>query len=248
MKTISAFVMLIATAFFAGCAGMSHQVDTEAVHKIKTAALVAFAVDEPASVEIGFNLGSGKVEGAQGGSMIPQFDAHSDEIFRDLAKSFAEQMHWKMPEISFMLSSSGYRHAFDSTMKGFHNKLPPGAGTKRFLVKDVMDFDSGRILGPEGRDALIKALQVDALIVAQVNVSLHGTTVMGIGSRHPQSRLHFTVYTLGQSKPVWFEGGLEGEESKESVGKTGFIDEKALGRLALASAKTAFTKIGEAAH
>ena len=68
---------------------------------------------------------------------------------------------------------------------------------------------------------------------------------LGIGARHPQSRLSFMLFTPGTSSPDWFEGGIDGEESKTSVGATGFIDEDLMNRLALQSAQEAYAKIGK---
>jgi hypothetical protein len=85
---------------------------------------------------------------------------------------------------------------------------------------------------------------VDSIVVARVNVSLTGTSVMGLGDRFPQSRVSFQIYTRGQEKPVWFDGEIDGEVSRESVGSTAFFDEDLLGRLAAKSADTAFHKIG----
>ena len=111
-----------------------------------------------------------------------------------------------------------------------------------------MDFDSARIMGAEGRTALAKALGVDSIIVAEVDIQLKGTTVMGIGSRYPQARLSFQVYSPEQENAVWFDGGIEGDEAKESVGKTAFLDEEILNRLTVKSASSAFRKIATASR
>jgi hypothetical protein len=145
---------------------------------------------------------------------------------------------------SKMVANPGYQKAYERTMKGWQNKMPPSKGEKRFAVEGIMDWDAPRILGPKGREQLIRDLGVDSIVVARVDVMLNGNSIMGIGSRRPQSRLSFQIYTPDQENAVWFDGAVDGEEAKESVGATQFFDEEALKRLAVRSAETAFQKVG----
>jgi hypothetical protein len=89
----------------------------------------------------------------------------------------------------------------------------------------------------------MKALNVDAIFVARLTIQINGTTVMGIGARHPQAKLTFFLYKLGVENPVWFEGGVDGDE-QPSVGSTGLsVDEGLFAQYAINSSKTAFAKI-----
>lgn len=107
-----------------------------------------------------------------------------------------------------------------------------------------MDNESLRVMGTEGRDNLMKALGVDALVTAQIDVLLSGTTVLGIGSMYPYANLQFQVYTRGKSTADWFEGAIEGEKAEKSIGSTALtLDVELMNRLALESARTAFAKI-----
>lgn len=121
--------------------------------------------------------------------------------------------------------------------------MPPGSGTVDYAVKNVMDWNGLRLLKPEGREKLLADLGVDALIMLKVNVFLKGFAVAGIGERKPQANAHIEVFGKGTEKMIWFDT-FEGEESKESVGMTGFINEKKLGELAVISAEAAFAKMG----
>lgn len=244
-RSLRVFLPLLILPLASGCGlfKVREKNDVE-VAKIHKAAVVAFSVLEPASAAVSLSLSKGRTEAVAGGSMITQHSDHIEDMYANMRTELSKNLHWEVLDEAPMITNAGYQTAYDKTMKGWQNKMPPGAGEKQFAVKDVMDFDSGRILGPEGRDALIQALGVDAIVVAHVDVQLSGTTVMGIGSRYPQSRVSFQVYARGQEKPVWFDGGVEGDVSQESVGATGFIDEDLLGRLAAKSAVTAFQKIG----
>jgi hypothetical protein len=241
----SQFTLSLLVLVMCACSAIqTRSKDEAAIGQIKKVAIVAFSATEPASSKVGFDLGSGKLDGKSGGSMIPQYDDAVDSMYDELGKTMRSSQKWNVMDKKTMATHKGYVDAFNKTMKGFHNKMPPGDGMNQFIVKDIMDYDSPRILDVAGRDALITALGVDAIIVARIDVNTTGTTVMGIGSRHPQSTLSFSIYRKGDVKPVWFEGSLKGEEAKESVGKTAFIDEALLQKLALKSAQTAFTKIG----
>lgn len=235
---------LCLTLFVAGCSSMVRNHDAAALKRVKRAAIIGFTVYQPDSAKVSLNVGSGNVEADRGGSLITKNSSHVDKMYLSLRRAFSTKRKWKMPDSQSMKAQSEYRKAYDQTMKGFQNKMPPPPGTHQLLVKGMMDFDALRILGQEGRERLMRALKVDAIIAATVRVNLSGTTIMGIGKRYPQARLSFTVYGRGSEKPIWFDGEVNGDVSETSVGATAFIDTKLLDKLSLQSAKTAFSKIG----
>jgi hypothetical protein len=226
------------------CASLSHSKDEASVQQVKRVAVVAFTAITPASASIGVSLSGGGIGATAGGSIIPKTDPMIEQMYVDLGKAFSHNLNWDVMSERSMLENSTYKADYDKTMKGWQNKMGPGRGQNQFNVADVMDSDGPRILDVSGRDELIQALGVDAIVVARVQVSLTGTTVAGIGSRHPQTSVAFWIYKKGQEKAIWFEGGIKGEETEESVGKTAFIDESLLNQLALKSAQSAYTKIG----
>ena len=246
VKRVFVFFPIFFSGFlFTGCAGLTHHKDEAALSQVKRVAIVGFTVQEPAPATIGLNLNSGHVHGAAGGSLITQYSTDTDQMYSDLVKKFGRNTSWVVVSPSKMKQNPGYQKAYDDTMKGFHNRMPPGEGMNVYGVNGVMDNQSCRLLGADGRSALMKALKVDAIVTAQVDVLLSGTSIMGIGSRYPQSRLTFQVFTPNKDSADWFEGNLLGKESPTSVGSTAFFDVDTLNRLALASAKTAFDEIGK---
>ena len=167
--------------------------DSQALAQVHKVAVVAFSVLEPAPAQIGLNLGSGKVEGQQGGSIIPASDATVDDMLAKLSAQFKTKMNWQVISPNDLVKKPGYKKAYEATMVGWHNKMPPGAGQTKMVVKNFMDFDSARILDVEGRNQLIRDLGVDAIVAAQVNVHLNANTVMGIGARHVESDVMFMM-------------------------------------------------------
>jgi len=239
-------IFILSALALNGCGSLTHKKDDQALAQVKKIAVVAFTADEPASASIGFNLNSHQAGAVAGGSIIPQHSDSVKQMLVELQNAFARNMSWSVLAEDAMIKNPGYVSAYHNTMDGWQSKSPPNAGLNRFLVEHVMDSDSLRILGPEGRDKLITDLGVDAIAVGKVNVVNSGTSIMGIGSRHPQANFSFTLYTRGKEDPTWFEGQIKGDESTESVGSTHFTDEEATARLSLESAKTAFAKIGAA--
>lgn len=241
MKKLMIAVMAFALSTACGMFKVRDKQESE-VKAIKKVAIVSFSAYLPQSAKVGLNLSSGKLGATEGGSLIPQNSENIDQMYEEFAKSLKANLGWNVYKTKDMIVHPGYTNAFRKTMEGWQNKMGPGEGTTQFLVKGVMDYDGTRILDTNGRDELINDLGVDAIITARVDVMLNGTKVLGIGARHPQSRVSFQVHTKGKSTPVWFDGGVDGDEM-ESVGSTGFIDNGLLEKLALQSAKSAYTKI-----
>lgn len=237
--------MLAAVALAMSACGsiQTRSKDEARVKAIKNVAVVAFQVEEPAAGGIG--LVNGSLAGTSGGSMIAKQSKHVDQMYVSFNDALSKNVGWSVLPIQLMKSNKGYKQAFHATMDGFQNKMPPGQGINRFLVSDIMDTDSPRILDVQGRDLLIDQLAVDAIVVARVTTYLNGFSVMGIGSKKPQASVSFSVYRKGDEKPTWFEGGIKGDE-QPSIAKTRFFSEDLLAEKSLASAETAFARINQA--
>ena len=234
------FLILATTV---GCASASKIKDEQSLASVKKVAVIGFKATLPTSAKLGLDLSSGKTEASSGGSLLTENSKDTDQILSDFHKALQKHRGWSMLPLESMKSHPAYISAYKHTMEGWQNKMPPGQGVQVFLSQGVMDTDAPRLLGMEGRDQLMTALGVDAIAILSVHVHLEGMTVMGLGNRMPQSRPHLQVFRKGVEKPIWFET-YAGEVSKESVGKTGFIDEKKLARLAFSSAQSAYSKMG----
>lgn len=233
-------IVLVVTA----CASFATRLrDEEALTKVKKVAVIAYTANLPASRSLSLDVGSGKVGGASGGTIIPMNSAETDKMYAEFVKSLEKTQGWKVLDAQTMAKHPAYVAAYKDTMEGWQNKMPAGAGSTDFNMASVMDWNGPRIMKYEGREKLLKDLGVDAIIMLKVNVQLKGMTVAGIGARKPQANAHIEVYGKGVEKQIWFDS-FEGDESSESVGMTGFINEKKLGELSLLSAQTAFSKMG----
>ncbi len=237
-------MLLTLCAGFLACASMKQSKDEAAINKISKVAVVAFEITEPTSSKIGINLG-GAVSGYPNYGEFNKLSPHADEIYKVLLTSLNTNLQWQVLNSEKMKSNPDYVRIFNKTMKGMHNKMPVAQEHVQFVAAKVMDVDSIRILDIQERELLYNSLRVDAIVTARINVDFSGTSIMGFGSRKPQAHLTFTVYTRGQDKPIWFEADIEGDEAKESVGSTGFIDTDKLAMLSTESSKSAFNKLSK---
>jgi hypothetical protein len=219
--------------------------DQASVGRIKRVAVIGFESVQPMATHAELAKLAEK-----GTEALDQTDPHADQMYQDLLTALNQQMKWKTVDRQIMVNNASYKRLFTQTMTGLQqSNMPVGPDNKRMLAKEIMVADAGRRMELKGRDELLNALDVDALIVARVDVELSGFSFMGFGPKYPQSRVNFIVYSRGQEQPVWYDGWIQGDEMDQSIGSTRFFDDKLLSELAVKSARTAFAKIGaEAAN
>lgn len=242
MKTIGILVSLVMGLTACGSI-TTRKVESEQVSGIRRAAVASFTVTQPAPRSVGLNLSSGRMEGSNEASLIAGSSPSVDQMYQDLVGAFQKRMKWTVLSKEQLTQNAGYAKAYNDMMKGWQNKAPVNG--EYFNVLQIMDSQSLRRMKPAARDELMQALNVDAIVEADLNIffKTKGMAVMGIASRYPQARLNFWVYKKGVKDVVWFEGNIDGEPSSESVGKTGFFDKEEVTRLGRNSAVTAFNKI-----
>ncbi len=241
MKTL---VLLLALALIACGSFKVREKNTEATGKIKKVAIVAFSMTQPAPKKLGIDLTKGSPAALSGGSMISEPSSRAEELYVEVQKQLKKKFNWEVINLSALKDHPGYKQAFDSTMKGWQNKMPASNEDGRHLLVDgIMDAQSPRILGLDGRNGLIQALKVDAIMVITVGVRLRKNSIAGIGNTYPQSHVGFQIYSQNIEKPVWYDYEVPGFESKTSVGKTAFFDEDLLNSISMESAKDAISKI-----
>lgn len=219
-------ILLIAPLFFLSCAS-TRKLETTQIKSVRSFAITGFSAYLPFS-----NLSS---------NAAVKHSAATDEMYDSMGSKMSAFLKAKAIKRSDLVTQPAYVKAYDATMKGFQNKNID-MSSMRYEVDKVMDNDCIRLLDVTGREQLMKALNVDALVSLEVRVSLAGMTVMGLGTRKPQTQVFIQMFKRGIETPIWFET-LVGETSNESVGATGFINEDKLRELALASFKTALVKM-----
>jgi len=242
-KKLLSLTVLCGASLLTSCGSLKvRDKNASELSSIKSVALINMDVTEPRPKELSLNLGSGNVEGDAAMGSFQQKAPHVEKLYYDFHRALKAEMNWKVLDKNTMMANAGFKAAYEKAMKGWQNKMPPGQGMAQFVTKDLLDYDSVRILGFEGREKLIRDLNVDAIVAAKIYVSLGGTSIMGFGPRKPRSILSFTVFKKGVEKPVWFDGNVEGREG-QSVGATGLWSVEKLQNEAVQSAIDAFARI-----
>ena len=68
-----------------------------AIDSIKSVAITSFSLEQPASADVSFNLGSKMVEGEAGGGLdsMNLKSKHVDKVYEDLRKAVHQNLSWR---------------------------------------------------------------------------------------------------------------------------------------------------------
>lgn len=229
----------------AACSGMGRVYDANAVHPVRKVALVAVDVVQPEE----FNLLKPSSSGGGNGPMsqmniaLPTPSAHVNDYAEDFRGQLRKGQHWNVLPLEKVAQDPAVKKYLQSTTEGFQSTQPIPARMTKFRAPELLDVDSATKIGQAGRDEIMNSLGVDALAFVRYDVQLNGTSIMGIGNKHPQANLQFVVYARGTEKPVWRDNA-KGEEMEDSVGATNItLDFAKLKELSVKSGHQAFNEI-----
>lgn len=241
MKTLCQLTLCL--MFFTqltGCAGLGKTYESSQIESIKSVAVLGVEVIQPSEFDI---FKPKQIDGGAMNFSVSSPSQHVQIYYDDLREGLKTKLRMSSPTSSTLVANSSYKNIYKDTMTGFQSTQPNAQGTSKFVLPEMVDFDAARKIGVAGRDQIMEALKVNALVVAQIHVQLNGTSVMGIGNKYPQSNIRLQMYKKGVESPVW-QDGAQGEEMKESVGKSTLtMDVTKMNKLAAASAKSAFEQL-----
>ena len=183
------FILLVFPLIVVSCAIKSKVRDDAQMKDLKKVAVIGFNASIPA--------------GIAGGSIEKITSAETDKMFAEFNKALVKQFNWQVLDADTMKRQPAYVRAYDMTMKGWQNKSMVDPNRRNFVIEGIMDTESLRQMGKEGRDQLMQALRVDSLIVATVGTYFESFTVMGIGNRYPQARVYVQMYKKGAEDITW---------------------------------------------
>ncbi len=216
---------------FAGCAGMTQKKNAQEIKAIKKVAIVALSQEQPDR--------EGGLLGTHSGRLTTSSD-HVNAIYAEISKTLAQKAGWQVVSLEKVKNHAAMKAQFQKLMTGFQNKMPPAEGTSRYYAPGIPDFDSARLMKPEGRDSLAKALGVDAVVAIDIRAIVGGFQVMGIGARPLKGMVSLYAYKNMEDSPFWFET-FEGEETKESMSLVKGKED--MDRLVLIALKKAMEKV-----
>ena len=183
------FILLVFPLIVVSCAIKSKVRDDAQMKDLKKVAVIGFNASIPA--------------GIAGGSIEKITSAETDKMFAEFNKALVKQFNWQVLDADTMKRQPAYVRAYDMTMKGWQNKSMVDPNRRNFVIEGIMDTESLRQMGKEGRDQLMQALRVDSLIVATVGTYFESFTVMGIGNRYTQARVYVQMYKKGAEDITW---------------------------------------------
>ena len=236
--------VLLSLLTFASCAGGGRIYQADSVRPVRNVAIIGLDVIQPAEFDL-FKPSSGPDSGPMSGMNFAM--ATSSPAVRDYADDLGAALKsmrkWSVVSPTTVARNEVYMKYFTDTTEGVQSTTPIPKGQTKYRAPDLMEFDGATKIKQAGRDEIMNALKVDAVVLAQYTVQLSGSTIMGIGSRYPQTSLKFQLFRKGEEKPVW-QDIVAGEDMKESVGKTAIsLDFNKLKALSLKSAKKAYADL-----
>lgn len=229
----------------AACSGMGRVYDANAVHPIRKVAVVAVDVVQPEE----FNLFKPSSTGGGSGPMsqmniaLPTPSEHVNAYAEDFRQQLAAKEQWKVLSSAKVGADAAVQKWLKDTTEGMQSTQPIPARMTKFRAPELLDVDSANKIGQAARDEIMQSLGVDAIAVARYDIQLNGTSIMGIGAKHPQANMQVAVFTRGQEKPVWRDNA-QGQEMDGSVGTTNIsLDFAKLKELSIQSSHQAFAQI-----
>jgi hypothetical protein len=224
------------------CAGMGRVYDAGAMSSARKVAVVAVDVVQPEEFNILKPSSSGGGSGpmSQMNIAIATPSPHVNEYADDFRSLLIEGRHWNVLPRAKVETNAAVQKYIKDTTEGFQSTQPIPARMTKFRGPGLLDVDSANKIGQAARDEIMQSLGVDTLALARYDIQLNGTSIMGIGNKHPQANMIVTVYARGVEKPIWRDSA-QGQEMEGSVGKTNItLDFNVMKDLSIKSSHKAF--------
>ncbi len=175
----------------------------DSVKPVRNVAIIGLDVIQPAEFDL-FKPSSGPDSGPMSGMNFAMATSsiHVRDYAEDLRAALKNMRKWNMTSQATVAQNDVYRKYFTDTTEGVQSTQPIPKEQTRFRAPDLMEFNDATKIGQKGRDDIMNALKVDAVVLAQYTVQINGSTIMGIGSRYPQTSLKFQLFRKGEEKPV----------------------------------------------
>jgi len=223
-----------------GCSTLS--VKKEDMTSIKKVAITGFGSTQDMPAGLVFSLGSkSESPGSNLTVLGPEEEKHVNQMYQDLATTLEKNLKWNVLSRDDVAHSSRYKNIYTQKMEGWHSRPVAGENTHLYHPSGIADAWIMRQLDQKERDQLIDELNVDALILASVRVTLEDQgglkKLVGAGELHPKASLYFEIYKKGIEEPVWRDTWARGESTSEGVGHIlGVTDVDALKKASIVAA------------
>lgn len=244
----SLFVALTLVAVSSNCAG--RKIVKDQVDSVKSVAVVGFALQQRMPNTATGVLAamtehdSGPMPGLKA-APIAQPAEHARIMYDSLQKELAQRMHWKVLARTELERQPAYSALFaEKTKQPQFRPMVSGSNVEMFIPEGIVESFLLNSMSFQERQALIRALNVDAIAVASVQIELVNEgglkKLVGAGELHPQAKLGFYLYNATQEDAIWMDLNADGEESSDGTDHVlGFANVDALNRQAISTANSA---------
>ncbi|MGZ3653027.1 MAG: hypothetical protein ACXVB9_00995 [Bdellovibrionota bacterium] len=227
------------------CSGMGRVYDANALRPVQKVAVVAVDVVQPEEFDLlkPSNSGGGSGPMSHMNIALPTPSPHVNDYVEETRNELHHGQKWQLLPSAKVASNFAVQKYLKDTTEGLQSTQPIPARMTKFRAPELLDVDSAVKIGPAARDEIMNSLGVDAIAFARYDIQLNGTSIMGIGNKHPQANLQISVYARGVEKPIW-KDNAQGQEMDDSVGATNLsLDFPKLKDLSIKSSRKAFAEI-----
>lgn len=223
-------LLITMAAFTTGCASMG--VIKDRVEPIKKVAIIGYEVEEqkaplmaPPSPKYGMP--------ASMLTMPPRETKVASELYKSLSDVLTKELNWQVVDMSKVANNEAYKDTQQKIAKMLMFNHGRKADWEAYLAQGIIPAKELDTLDPRTKEALRRALGVDAIVVVENDVEMRKKAsimnLVGGTGTIPVSTVKLSVYDLKDEKPIWWDHKAEGDEVAEKTMHLGGVSLNASG-------------------
>ncbi len=248
MNKQSILVSVITLALLSGCAHT--KIEKDKISSIRKVAIIGFDVQQQKAVGMGdlLAIATKSKEASKAQLAIGEEAKHVIDIYNDLRSQIEKDTSWQVLPLNQIQTNPVYVALYKEKTEGF--QMRPQINDRMTLLQapQILDTFAARLTKEESLQGLQKALGVDALIIAGVQVQLYKggiiytiKSMFGKAELEPQAVTNLTLLEPRSNTSIWSESNALGEPAKSNE-KTflGLAQDEVVNRLSVQAARNSF--------
>ncbi len=243
--------LAITSIFALGACSTGPKVNSEALAKVKTIAIVGFEVVQQQPKDLEFSIGGSSSSDELDRmpmSKNPVTAKHATQIYEVIRKTLKKDMSWQVADVEMLRKNSQYSEVTKEQTSGWRSLPPVGAQFDVFSNAGIMDYWAWEKLSTDKRKQVISDLGVETALVIRARSTLKESFTVkklyGGGNYHPQVALELKLYAADGSEVIWSDHHVLGEPTSEKAGHfAGISKREALDKLVIAASENAAQKL-----
>jgi len=227
-----------------GCSTLN--IDKNQVNDTKKVAIVGFCVRQEIPPTLTGAL-LGKESGNAGFSAeMCSEKPHASTMYRDFAVSFRPEWKFTVLDQETVAKNPAYMALHKKYTDGWQSRPPSHGGQYEcYKAEGILDPFPIRNLSVEERAALMQALGVDRLAVAEVETHVENTSMLkglvGAADFATSATVNFQMYNGTDKKAIWSDTNAKSDGSAGKVSSVmGVHSQEALDQQTVQASKTAY--------